>query len=1042
MAINPDCLPNVFRDAGRDLTDKEVKELGEQLEERARVIRRQDPSLDPREIDLRAAQKLEADLKLAAVIEKRNALLNQRKRIELDTYLKNVWSDRPTDGLQAILTGSQRARAGARRSVGLEQHALQAKYTGGLIADIERTGNFKLFASGAADQDIARALWRLDDESPDLKGILPEAVEIARAIKKWQEVSRLDANREGAFIGKERGYVTRQSHDLHKIRRAGYARWRDAIAPKLDLDRMEISNGDIDAFLRATYEGLASGVHLKAETRPKLTGFKGPANLAKRVSQERVLRFKDADEWMAYNSEFGTGSLREAVMAGLRNSARSVGLMRTLGTNPQGMLDVIGRSIQERLHSDPDRLRAFTQDLGSKIKNRLAQVDGSVNIPANEMLARVSANARAIESMAKLGGAVVSSITDIPVYASEVRYQGRGMLSGMAEALSGLAAGRASGERAQVLSSLGVVFDSMVGEITRRGSLDDNFSAGVARGMQQFFKLNLLNWWTDSLRGSAALGLSHFMAREAVQSFDQLHPQMRAMLERYDIDAARWDVIRKSDTTAADGREYLTPDGVADIPDEAIDPLIRDRITQIQSSTADTLAKLEKANERENEWITGRMEKFQQAKTKAEAALSKFETRQRGKVAERSELTEARVELLRAQITRAEVESDIGAFLVTQRDQNRLYTFLQQVEEGKGSDAVGERAEAMFQRYGFTRGAEGERLGERRGRSDRQILELKQKVAQLERDTDRAIKAQSEQSLEQLTSLQEDLEEFIERMRERQGKRAEIAKEWQDSVGKKIGKAREDMREELTSALRAFYVDRAETAVIEPDAETLAIMRQGTQGGTVYGELLRFIGQFKSFGVALTQKVLAREAYGYGADSLGQALKEGQSLRGLANVILASTLFGYAAGAAKDLIKGRTPRDPNDPKTWLAAATQGGGFGIYGDFMLGQYDRMGGDLLSKLAGPVIGVVADVDEIRGRIFKELTDGDGDVAATTLRTLVNNTPFLNLFYTRMALDYALLYEVQEAMNPGYLRRMERRLEKENGQTYWLSPSDAIR
>lgn len=806
MAINPACFEAVNRDSGKELTEREFKELGAQIDARARQIQRQDPSLDPREVQVKAAQQLADDMKLAALIEKRNALLNQRKRIELGTYLQNVWKDRPADGMQAILTGVQRSRQGARRSVGLEQNALQGKYLGGLIADIERTGQFKLFASGAADEDIARALWRLDDEQPDLKGLMPEAVEIAKAIRKWQEVSRLDANKEGAAIGKERGYITRQSHDLHRIRKAGFDRWKEAIAPRLDIDRMVIPSDDLNAYLRKAYDGLASGVHLKAETRPTMTGFKGPANIAKRASAERVLHFKSADDWMEYNSQFGTGSLRESVMNGLRSSARTTGLMRVLGTNPENMIDILGRKLQEGI-DDPEKLRKFTEKLGSSVSNRLRQVDGTVNIPVNATAARVSANLRAWESMAKLGGAVVSSITDIPVYASEVRYQGRGMLSGMAEALGAVAKGRAAGERAQVLSSLGVFFDSMVGEITRRGSLDDSFSAGVSRGMQQFFKFNLLNWWTESLRGSAALSLSHFMAKESVKSFDNLAPEMRRMLGLYGIDEPRWNIIRNGKQKLADGNEYLTPDGVED--------------------------------------------------------------------------------------------------------------------------------------------------------------------------------------------------------------------------------------EAAASALRSFYIDRAETAVIEPDAETMALMRQGTQSGTAYGELLRFISQFKSFGLALTQRVLAREVYGYGADSLGEALRNGQSLRGLANVILMSTVFGYGAMAAKDSIKGRTPRSPTDASTWLAAAIQGGGFGIYGDFLLGQYDRFGGGLLGKVAGPVPGLIEDIDQLRARAIS----GE-DVAATALKTAINNTPFVNLFYTRMALDYAILYEVQEAMNPGYLRRMERRLKKENGQTFWLSPSEAVR
>jgi len=76
-----------------------------------------------------------------------------------------------------------------------------------------------------------------------------------------------------------------------------------------------------------------------------------------------------------------------------------------------------------------------------------------------------------------------------------------------------------------------------------------------------------------------------------------------------------------------------------------------------------------------------------------------------------------------------------------------------------------------------------------------------------------------------------------------------------------------------------------------------------------------------------------------------------------------------------------------------------------------------------------------------IYHKALRGD-DVAAESLRLILNHTPFINLFYTRIALDYMIIYRMQEALNPGYLRRMERRVEKENGQTYLVRPSEIIR
>ena len=43
--------------------------------------------------------------------------------------------------------------------------------------------------------------------------------------------------------------------------------------------------------------------------------------------------------------------------------------------------------------------------------------------------------------------------------------------------------------------------------------------------------------------------------------------------------------------------------------------------------------------------------------------------------------------------------------------------------------------------------------------------------------------------------------------------------------------------------------------------------------------------------------------------------------------------------------------------------------------------------------------------------------------------------------MAADYLFLYELQESLNPGYLRRMERNMEKQTGSEWWLRPTEAV-
>lgn len=811
MAVVPaDCLKRAADSLGGPFTQERLGFVRDELARLQAQLIQQGLASSPANAFMFAARKFAAQQKMAAAVAKRNAALNQARYFHQLAYVTGVWKGREAEGLRAILTGSIEGRVGARQSAALEQKLLTGQYLGGINLELERAGVMDAFRTGSVDRPVTNALWQLNSKTPKLDGIPKDAVKIARVLHKYQELARGHANQAGAWIGKLDGWIVRQSHDWWKISRASFADWAKEIDGRLDWGRIEAEHGPIknrQAFLREVHTGLASGVHVKATGAVNATGFKGPRNVAKGMSSERILHFKSADDWFEYNEKFGVGNLREAMYHGLVRSAQNTGLMRTLGTNPEAMMhrlvDEIGRRIDAT--GDPKALQKFATwtKPGGKIWNHFAEIDGSAHIPVNVMAARVSSNLRAWQAMAKLGAATISSVTDIATSAAEASFQGRSFLSGIGEAVAGVGAGRPKGERQEILSSLGVFFESMTGSLTREGSLDESFGGWTHRTTQQFFKWNLLNWWTESLRGSAALSMSHHLALQVGKSWNKLAPDLRRVLGFYKIGADDWDHLRANGSKLADdGRTYLTPDN----------------------------------------------------------------------------------------------------------------------------------------------------LDERRA-----------------------------------------------------------------------------------NMLRQYITDRAYQAVIEPDAGTRAAWtRFGTRPGTLPGELVRFVAQFKGFPIAFARQVIGREIYGRGAEAFGQG-----SMLGLTQLIVTTSVMGYGATAVKDALKGRKPRDPTQWKTILAAMVQGGGAGIYGDFLFGEFNRFGRSPLESLAGPVAGTGQDVIEL----WSKLARGDPD-GGQALRVLQQNTPYVNLFYARPVLDYLILWNMQEAISPGTLRRMERNVEREQAQEFWLRPSQAVR
>lgn len=827
-----DCLRVIREAAGRDdLSDEAIDDLITELQRRRNVARAENRLESEEEAMLNAADELAAEVLAAAQIERRNRLINIKV---LDDALRfaeamDAETGDPSRALLARNVGSNVRVAGARQSVDARGNALTTQYLGGLIADLRRRNLLPLLNSRSLDREIAQELAELSKRqgNPGVSGS-DEAVAIAKVIDKYRRAAVARENRAGAWIRPLEGYIVRQSHDMHRIRRVGFEAWRDAILPLLDGERT-FQGADPDKFLRGAFDGLISGRHIRSngadETDLRLA-FKGSGNLAKRVSEHRVLHFRNADAWFDYNQQFGRGALMEAVFHDLERAARNTAMMEVWGTNPRAMFEKVLDTLKDRHRTDLRKLQRLERSI---LRHQFDEVEGVTRIPINPTSAHVTAAVMAVESMAKLGGATLSAFGDLGFKAAALRETGDNLLSAWAKNLESTLEGMAPGDRRITAELIGVGLDGQIGDLMARFSAVDDTPGNFAKAQRIFFKLNLLAPWTDSNKRGMGLVTSRDLAMNAGRSWDDL-PQ-RELLELYGFDAARWDVARQAVRQEADGRQYLMPDAIRELPDSAFAGIVR----------------------------------------------------------------------------------------------------------GK-----------------------------------------KQKARAIRKAMD-----------------------------------------------------------EVETALRSYYVDLADQATPTPGARERAFLRRGTRPGDPLGIALRLIGQFKAFPVTAATKILGRTAR---ADTTGEFLRnvvKGQGdMIGLAHMIVATTTLGYVAQSAKEITKGRSPRDPFSAATWTAAMLQGGGLGLYGDFLFGEYNRFGRSFTASLAGPTLGTADDLLELLAR-----ARAGEDTAASALRLLVANTPGANLFYTRLALDYLVLFQIQEAINPGFLQRMERRIQRENNQTFILPPSQAI-
>jgi hypothetical protein len=230
-----------------------------------------------------------------------------------------------------------------------------------------------------------------------------------------------------------------------------------------------------------------------------------------------------------------------------------------------------------------------------------------------------------------------------------------------------------------------------------------------------------------------------------------------------------------------------------------------------------------------------------------------------------------------------------------------------------------------------------------------------------------------------------------------------------------------------------MLAEEADTGMLTPDVRTHAIINESTTPGTLWGEFARSMMLFKTFSIAMVTKALPRifaEGAGHSRASVAAQWAIGMMVGGAISMQL------------KDFAKGRNPRDMADPGFWGAALLQSGGMGIFGDFLLQDANRFGGGLANTIAGPVAGFASDLQKLTVGNVQQAAEGtDTKFTAEAIQFAKNYAPLMNLWYTRLALDHLLFYHVQEAANPGYLRRMRQRTAREQNQSFWWAPDDNL-
>lgn len=548
------------KELGREgLKDSDLKAIDDRMQSTMRKLARTEPDWRGLPMDQRvslAAEKIMAeiqhDAKRAADLKVKQLVVQARATAEVQ-------------GLKDA-AGIGESQAVGRHYIGTDLYARQlAKDAhGDMMATIQAAGDttgagmgrrFLMAVFDVENPVMTRDMLREVFKGADGHTGNRAATAGARAWLDTIEGLRTRFNAAGGDVGAlDYGYVP-QPHDGAKVRKAGADAWAQKLLPLLDRGRYldergaQLSDGDMMAFLRQAHETISTDGLNKSEPGE----FKGTGKRANRGSDSREIHFKDGDAWAGYMSEFGRGSLYDAMMRHVSGITRDIALVERYGP---GAADT-ARLLQDlAVRADGKSGGAPVGAMQVNPQTYWNMISGKVGAPADEGIATAFQTVRNVMVAAKLGGALISSFADLGTLAVTAGYNRLPYWQLLKDI------GRqGTAESREFLAVHGMASDSAMNALNRWSgeNIGNNWSGHVANTVM---KLSLLNAWTDGLKQGFTLSMNAKMAELTRKPWAQVSEFDRVRFERSGITEADWSVLNTVQLEAFKGRDLITPQGI------------------------------------------------------------------------------------------------------------------------------------------------------------------------------------------------------------------------------------------------------------------------------------------------------------------------------------------------------------------------------------------------------------------------------------------------------------------------------------------------
>lgn len=560
--MKPACRQAVELAAGRVLSPAQLQQIEDRISSTMRQMARQDPagwaskSADQRVIEAATQARLEieaeADLKVMRaqmqIIKTAATDARIKDQMALNELGRNAALVRDMELTDQYINGIK------NESMSHMMAMLDAVKSGDGASAGRRAAMFAFDTDNPVmTRDVATEIFSNADGKTGNKA----ATEAARAWLNTIETLRQRFNNNGGDVGKlEYGYLP-QPHDAGLVRGKADASsrqaWVQKIMPLLDRGRYLQEDGTrmTDQQLTAVLDKAWETISTEGLNKMEPGKFKGSGSKANAGSDHRQIHFKDADSYLDYMSEYGGGSMYDAMLGHVSGISRDIGLVERYGPNPDSQMR-LQFDIAEQADGNVQRTALLTPE---SYWNTLSGKSGQLG-KSGQSLAAIGQVTRNLNTAGKLASATLSSLTDLNTYFITTGFNKLSYWDSIKNIGKS-----ASKDTKDFLAMHGIIAESMISDLNRWSgdNIKQNWSGRLANSTM---KLSLMNAWTDTLRNAFAMTHMNGMAKMSKTDWSKLAEYDRWRMESKGITEADWAVIRQAQLSDFNGQQFLTPESI------------------------------------------------------------------------------------------------------------------------------------------------------------------------------------------------------------------------------------------------------------------------------------------------------------------------------------------------------------------------------------------------------------------------------------------------------------------------------------------------